>query len=383
MRTRAILATALGLLASLSLAQPRNMSETISGTGRLSMQGARDATLERAMCDIRSNGDWRITVWSGSASYSFSGRYTGSGDAIRLDVRDGFGSFGAVGDGTLRYRGMNVDSFEFSGETRSNANRDRFSVRFSRTDFGSGGGPGGPGWDNNWGSGWIGGSFSDYQNGSGDLRINGRTEKSFNAVKVNLKSGGRAEIRFEGGGGAPFYGTWSGNGNNKSIRIEDGIGDRNTTGTGTIEISGSDVRRIALSGRRGRDRWVADFRSSGRPNRPGGGWGNGSVRPQNEIVPGRGFVAYNGRRNDFDRVYVNLKSDMSFEIRFAGSGGGLIRGVWTSDRSNVAQLTVNDAFGRRASGNGTVRFNGRDQISGLDVSGDARDGRFIVNFDRR
>lgn len=275
-----------------------------------------------------------------------------------------------------------------------------------------------PDWrgNGNWnGNGrWDRDLLQGHTDGRGELRINGRCEKTLDGVDVVLGGDGRAQIRFQGNGGAPFYGYWSGRGDRKTIRIDDGIGDRDTMGSGMIEIDRNMVRSIEMSGRRNRDRWSVSFRgeerrwggngnnggwgNGGRDDngRGNGGWGNGNgnwgngnggydgnCRPTSAIIDGYGYVDYRRNRNDFDRCYVNLQSNGQFEVRFSGRGGTVFSGRWTPNR-DYADLNVNDGFGRgRADGRGRVYFDSRGKISSVDLSGSCEGSGYSVRFGQR
>lgn len=250
------------------------------------------------------------------------------------------------------------------------------------------------------GNGWGNGRYDrdilqGHTDGRGELRINGRCEKTLDGVDITLGYDGRAQIRFQGNGGAPFYGYWSGRGDRKTIRVDDGIGDRDTSGSGTIEIDRNFVRSIEMSGRRNRDRWSVTFRGDDRRwgrnddwgygNGNQGGWGgyNGNCRPTSAILDGYGYVDYQRYRNDFDRCYVDLRSNGQFEVRFVGRGGTTLRGRWTPNR-DFADLDVNDGFGRgRTDGRGRVYFDSRGKISSVDLSGSCEGSGYSVRFGQR
>jgi hypothetical protein len=103
--------------------------ETFQGTGTFRL-GNKDYPISRMRVNLRSGGEAEFTVYS-SEVFSLTGRWTGGGDAVDVDINNGFGSAGASAKGKVYLTSAGrVDHVELDGS--SSRFSDRYTIQYAK-----------------------------------------------------------------------------------------------------------------------------------------------------------------------------------------------------------------------------------------------------------
>lgn len=226
------LARLVGLGALLTLvvtAQAQSLSARSNGRGTVVYDG-RTRTLRTADVSLRRNGDFTIRL-GGDLSMTVEGSWSG-GTRGRYTLKyDTVNGRNGKGDGTITVDNRDrLQTIYLNGSI----GRDGFSLSFngSRPDGGFGG-SGGSGGSSN---GDRFESFRESKRGRGGLDYE-RRMKDIDFADVYLRRDGSFEISFRGDARFKVLGSWSWRGNDISLRIDDALGDKLATGSGTLYVS--------------------------------------------------------------------------------------------------------------------------------------------------
>ncbi|MCZ2149280.1 MAG: hypothetical protein LC126_16085 [Bryobacterales bacterium] len=103
--------------------------ETFQGTGTFRL-GGKDYPISRMRVNLRSGGEAEFTVYS-SEVFSLTGRWTGGGDAVDIEINNGFGSAGASARGKVYLTSAGrVDHVELDGS--SSRFSDRYTIQYAK-----------------------------------------------------------------------------------------------------------------------------------------------------------------------------------------------------------------------------------------------------------
>lgn len=282
-----------------------------------------------------------------------------SSHSVRIDVNNALGDRRAYATGTVSFSNQlnTISRVELSGH----ANRDPFWLSFSSRRFG--GGFNEPGIGNRPGQGFI--NYRHYGEGTFST-ARGRTIQLWE-IDARILPNRQFVITLSGQYSYSFQGTWTQRtANSLDLRIEQALGDRRASGSGTL-IYSSDrraIQRLFVSGYANSDRFMAQFDGS----RPFGGY----VLDLNRVVAGRGEIRDGGRRFAILAVEVVLRRDGRFTSRWRDDRGSFVfEGTYSLVRGDEVHLHVSGAFGRRATGQGALRLT-RDGRSFTEMNLQAR-----------
>lgn len=264
----------LGILlcfASLAAAAPadrilgmRGIQVSSNGTGRIdNTDGRRMSVLEARVFlleNSRFNMEFRV---SNGQIIRAAGRWGSDRfDVARLRVEQFGLSSSASGDGIVSFeRNGAIDSIRLNGRI----GRREFHFEFSgngrfnwMSELGGRGGGSGSTWGGAGGS--SSGALNVAHDGSGRLRIEGRSSENVRRARVILNPNGQAEIRLAANRDLVVRGRWVRRGQSAIIDLQNGLGLGNIRGTATVNLRGRDWDRIEAEGRDGRREFSFNFR---------------------------------------------------------------------------------------------------------------------------
>lgn len=103
--------------------------ETFQGTGTFRL-GNKDYPISRMRVNLRSGGEAEFTVYS-SEVFTLTGRWTGGGNAVDIEINNGFGSAGATARGRVYLTSAGrVDHVELDGS--SSRFSDRYTIQYAK-----------------------------------------------------------------------------------------------------------------------------------------------------------------------------------------------------------------------------------------------------------
>lgn len=240
-----------------------------NGSGRIEHPDGRRLSILEARVYLIENGrftmEFRVT---NGQLVRAEGRWSSDRfDVARVRVERFGASSSASGDGIVSFeRNGAIDTIRLNGRV----GRQEFHVDFAGNgrynwmtgidgSSGSWGGSGGSGgWGGSGGS-WAG-ALNVAHDGSGRLRIEGRSSENLRRARVILNPDGRAEIRLAANRDLVMRGRWVRRGQTAIVTLQEGLGLGNIMGTATVHLRGRNWDRIEANGRDGRRQFSFNFR---------------------------------------------------------------------------------------------------------------------------
>lgn len=352
------------VFASLSaIAQSTVVDASARGRGVIERAGGR-ISFDEVRVRLFSGTSRQATIdLIGSKTWSYRGQWRQiRDDEFRVEVTDAYGDSRAFGRLTIRLDGNSVEFLDGDGRA---ANSD-FDVSFERTNSGGTGGA----------------AFNDLAEGNGDLNVLGRGD-SFSRIRVVLNRDGSFTLSFTTDRTQTITGRWDSRQRGVySLTVNGGSGNSYTSGRGELRATNEKVRSIDLRGSVSRGSFTLRFGagSGGSDDNGGGGTGNNQGFGFNVAHTGRGSYALGSDGSEVRSSRVNLRSNGTFEIEVRGSRTNYFRGTWTA-RGDRADLDVREAFGKEATGSGSVILtNNRTNWRTFSVDGRSSGRSFRSSF---
>lgn len=364
-RIAAVTTVILALVPAAFAQKGSEINTTISGSGRLVVNN-RSENVSRVKVSLRNNARAEITIYGGRTEVLTGSWYQTRGGEVDVEISNGFGTNDTSGTGRLVLTSdrRSFSEIDLGGRTRG--------ARWS-FDFETGRNPGG---------GWTQGDFDMNSSQAGRGTLNWRGRADLREVSVRLMRNGDFQIDLRGNRTETIRGTWSESSRNRvTLRIDEGFNSRLVKGEGSLTLSSNrrSFQNLQISGNVGRERFDANFTSSGGV----GGGGNPGFAGMNVSAAGSGTLVIGGRGSStISGIRVRLERNGEARIEVDAQSNVTLIGHWRLTNATTIEVVIEDGFGREgARGTGRIiLIRNNTSFSRVDISGTTAGRNFSVGF---